>query len=91
MGVGVGADVGASAGVGASSRKRKRKTTWSESRECLKNSFPVFLGRIASDFSLPKCKLDFEVKGNMLISPYLVVDPIPAQNEWSQVLGKKND
>ena len=51
---------------------------------------PVFFGRIASDFSLHKCKLELEVKGNMLKSSYSVVDHIPNQNEWLQLL-VKND
>ena len=57
--------------------------------ERLKKIVFRFLGHIASDFSLPKCKLELEVKGNMLTSSYLVVDPIPAQDEWSKLLGKR--
>ena len=55
-----------------------------------KNLFSVILGRIASDLSLPKCKLELKVKGNMLTSPYSVVHPIPTQNEWSQLLAKND-
>ena len=57
----------------------------------LGNAFPVFLGRIAADFSWSNCKIELEVKGNMLISSYLAVDPIPAQNEWSQLLGRMTE
>ena len=59
-------------------------------RSAWKNLFPVFLGRIASDFILPKCKLELEVNCNMLTSSYLVVDPTPDQNEWSHILGKND-
>ena len=57
---------------------------------CLKNVFSVFLGRIASDLSLPKYKLELEVKCDMRAVVILGVGPSPAQSDWSQLLGKND-
>ena len=50
-------------------------------RSVEEKKIPVFLGRIASYFSLPKCKLELEVKGNMPTSSCSVVDPVPTQSD----------
>ena len=53
------------------------------------SSFSVSLGRIASDFSLPRCELELEVKGKMFTSSYSAADtsadPIPTYGEWLQL------
>ena len=58
-------------------------------RSVWKTCFPFF-SAASFDFSLPKCKLELEVKGNMLTSSYSVVDPTPTQNEWSQLFAKND-
>ena len=68
---------------------RKVTAVQSFRTQCLKNLFPVFLGRIASDFGLPKCKLELEVKGNMLTVAILSCRPYPRSERVVIAPGQK--
>ena len=44
----------------------------------------VFLGRNATDFNLPDCKLEHELKDSIYVASAFFVDPTFPPGEWSQ-------